>query len=53
MDNPINTHGEKVVKLISVLLSNAGIPSVLWGDHLLTIYGVPSIIGVSGRRISL
>ncbi|KAI1206186.1 uncharacterized protein F4807DRAFT_440190 [Annulohypoxylon truncatum] len=45
MDIPINTHGENVVKLISALLSDAGVPSVLWGDYLLTIYGVPSIIG--------
>ncbi|KAI2467814.1 hypothetical protein F4781DRAFT_400744 [Annulohypoxylon bovei var. microspora] len=45
MDIPINTHGENAVKLISALLSKAGVPSVLWGDYLLTIYGVPSIIG--------
>ncbi|KAI1647084.1 uncharacterized protein F4817DRAFT_316177 [Daldinia loculata] len=36
---------EDFVKSISQLLSDAGVPSVLWGDYLLTVYGVPSIIG--------
>ncbi|KAH9907878.1 hypothetical protein F4778DRAFT_452334 [Xylariomycetidae sp. FL2044] len=36
---------EDGVKLISGLLADAGVPSVLWGDFLLNVYGVPSIIG--------
>ncbi|KAI0106886.1 hypothetical protein F4814DRAFT_452098 [Daldinia grandis] len=41
----IDTLDEGLVKSISQLLSDAGVPSVLWGDYLLTVYGVPSIIG--------
>lgn len=41
----INTVDEHVVKHISGLLSEAGVPSFLWGDYVLTIFGVPSIIG--------
>ncbi|KAI0010884.1 hypothetical protein F4779DRAFT_626890 [Xylariaceae sp. FL0662B] len=37
--------GEDLVKSLSQLLHDAGVQSVLWGDYLLTIYGVPSIIG--------
>ncbi|KAI1473323.1 hypothetical protein K445DRAFT_311082 [Daldinia sp. EC12] len=41
----IDAINQELVKSISKLLSDAGIPSVLWGDYLLTVYGVPSIIG--------
>lgn len=43
----INTVDEHVVKHISELLSKAGVASFLWGDYVLRIFGVPSIIGVS------
>ncbi|KAI1203716.1 hypothetical protein F5X97DRAFT_318366 [Nemania serpens] len=42
----INTVDEHVVKHISELLSKAGVASFLWGDYVLRIFGVPSIIGV-------
>ncbi|KAI2610613.1 uncharacterized protein GGS25DRAFT_518912 [Hypoxylon fragiforme] len=41
----VDTHDQDFVKSISQLLSDAGVPSVLWGDYLLTVYGVPSVIG--------
>lgn len=44
---------EELVKSISQLLIDAGVPSVLWGDCLLTIYGVPSIVGVSNQTSTL
>jgi hypothetical protein len=40
---------EKLVASISRLLTSAKIPCVLWGNYLLTIYGVPSIVNVSCR----
>ncbi|KAI0905540.1 hypothetical protein F4823DRAFT_133966 [Ustulina deusta] len=33
------------VKSISALLAGVGVPSILWGEYLLNVYGVPSIIG--------
>lgn len=42
----VDTHDQDFVKSISQILSDAGVPSVLWGDYLLTVYGVPSVIGV-------
>ncbi|KAI0415953.1 hypothetical protein F5X98DRAFT_345393 [Xylaria grammica] len=33
------------VKYISGLLANVGVPSILWGEYLLNVYGIPSIIG--------
>ncbi|KAI1284406.1 hypothetical protein F5Y07DRAFT_393375 [Xylaria sp. FL0933] len=33
------------VKFISALLADAGVPSVLWGEYLLNVYGIPSIVG--------
>lgn len=55
---PVNKLSEELVKAISQLLVDAGVPSVLWGDCLLTIYGVPSIIGgiefvVSDEKVSI
>ncbi|KAI0409833.1 hypothetical protein F4802DRAFT_542242 [Xylaria palmicola] len=36
---------EPLVKSLSQLLTDCGANPVLWGDYLLTIYGVPSIVG--------
>ncbi|KAF2968905.1 hypothetical protein GQX73_g4676 [Xylaria multiplex] len=33
------------VKFISGLLAGVGVPSILWGEYLLNVYGVPSIVG--------
>ena len=38
-----------LVAMIARLLDNARIPNVLWGNYLLTIYGVPSVVDVSLR----
>jgi len=38
-----------LVAMIAQILDNACIPNVLWGNYLLTIYGVPSVIDVSLR----
>lgn len=32
---------------ISSLLDAANIPNLLWGNYILTIYGVPTIVDVS------
>ncbi|KAI1175615.1 hypothetical protein F4777DRAFT_549271 [Nemania sp. FL0916] len=36
---------EALVKSLSQTLIDSGVTPVLWGDYLLTIYGVPSIVG--------
>lgn len=38
---------EKLVASISRILTRNEIPCVLWGNYLLTVYGVPSIVDVS------
>ncbi|KAH2905095.1 hypothetical protein KXV75_008698 [Aspergillus fumigatus] len=44
-DQPLNN---SLVGSISSLLSAAGVPNLLWGNYLLTVYGVPTIVdGVS------
>lgn len=32
---------------ISTLLDSIGVPNLLWGNYLLTVYGVPTIVDVS------
>lgn len=34
------------VARISQILNAAGVPNLLWGNYLLTVYGVPTIIDV-------
>ena len=36
----------KFVASISQILNDAGVPNLLWGNYLLTVYGVPTIIDV-------
>ena len=36
----------KLVATISRILTSAGIPNILWGNYLLTVYGVPTIVDV-------
>ncbi|KAI1127342.1 hypothetical protein F5Y10DRAFT_266153 [Nemania abortiva] len=36
---------EPLLKSLSQLLIDCGVTPVLWGDYLLTIYGVPSVVG--------
>lgn len=36
-----------LVASISLLLDKAGVPNLLWGNYLLTVYGVPTIVDVS------
>ncbi|KAA8641637.1 uncharacterized protein ATNIH1004_011773 [Aspergillus tanneri] len=38
---------DELVTSISRLLNTAGVPALLWGNYLLTIYGVPTIVDVS------
>jgi len=38
---------EELVGSISRILTENAIPCVLWGNYLLTVYGVPSIVDVS------
>ncbi|KAI0517887.1 hypothetical protein F5B22DRAFT_602856 [Xylaria bambusicola] len=40
--DPLSQDG---VKSISALLAGVGVPSILWGEYLLTVYGVPTIVG--------
>ncbi|THC93696.1 hypothetical protein EYZ11_006840 [Aspergillus tanneri] len=35
---------DELVTSISRLLNTAGVPALLWGNYLLTIYGVPTIV---------
>jgi hypothetical protein len=36
----------KLVMKFCQILDSAGVPNVLWGNYLLTIYGVPTITDV-------
>lgn len=36
----------KFVAKVSQILNAAGVPNLLWGNYLLTVYGVPTIIDV-------
>jgi hypothetical protein len=36
-----------LVSSISSLLDSIGVPNLLWGNYLLTVYGVPTIVDVS------
>lgn len=38
---------DTLVASISSLLSATGIPNLFWGNFLLTVYGVPTIVDVS------
>jgi hypothetical protein len=40
---------EKLVASISRLLTSNKIPCILWGNYLLTVYGVPSVVNVNLR----
>lgn len=37
----------ELVASISRLLDAAGVPNLLWGNYMLTLYGVPTIVDVS------
>lgn len=43
-------HGQRLdnslVASTSQLLDAAGVPSLLWGNYLLTVYGVPTFVDV-------
>lgn len=41
-----NKLGGKLVMRFCQILNSAGVPNVLWGNYLLTIYGVPTITDV-------
>jgi hypothetical protein len=36
-----------LVVSISCLLDAADVPNLLWGNYLLTVYGVPTVVDVS------
>lgn len=36
-----------LVSSISTLLNSIGVPNLLWGNYLLTVYGVHTIVDVS------
>ncbi|KAJ5102018.1 hypothetical protein NUU61_004240 [Penicillium alfredii] len=35
---------DKLVATISRTLTSAGVPNILWGNYLLTVYGIPTIV---------
>lgn len=37
----------KLVTAIPHLLDESSVPNLLWGDYLLTVYGVPTIVNIS------
>ncbi|KAB8266146.1 hypothetical protein BDV32DRAFT_134184 [Aspergillus pseudonomiae] len=47
---PVNLHlrghclDNDLVALMSSLLDKAGVPNLLWGNYLLSVYGVPTIV---------
>ncbi|QVM10265.1 hypothetical protein D8B26_004925 [Coccidioides posadasii str. Silveira] len=38
--------GEPLIHAVSRLLDSSGVPNVLWGNYLLTVYGIPSLSNV-------
>lgn len=44
-------HGQRLdnslVTSISHLLDSVGVPNLLWGNYLLTIYGIPTFVDVN------
>jgi len=36
---------------IACILDRAGIPNVLWGNLLLTVYGVPTIVDMVSTKL--
>lgn len=40
------TLDRKLVATISSILTSAGVSNILWGNYLLTVYGVPTIVDV-------
>lgn len=40
---------DKLVATISRTLTSAGVPNILWGNYLLTVYGIPTIVDVCLR----
>lgn len=38
---------EPVVASIAQTLNDAGVPCVLWGNNVLSVHGIPSIVNVS------
>lgn len=36
-----------LISSIASLLDSIGVPTLLWGNYLLTVYGVPTIVDVS------
>lgn len=40
-----------LVASIACLLDSVNVPNLLWSNYLLTIYGVPTIVDVSFRRL--
>ena len=46
---------QELVAAVARRLDSDGVPNVLWGNYLLTVFGVPSIVAVrySSRHISL
>jgi len=43
---------ETLVASISRILTRKKIPCVLWGNYLLTVYGVPTIVDVRSPLLS-
>ncbi|KAJ5742469.1 uncharacterized protein N7511_011488 [Penicillium nucicola] len=39
-----HTLDERLVATISSIFTSAGVPNTLWGNYLLTVYGVPTIV---------
>lgn len=40
---------DELVATISRTLISAGVPNIMWGNYLLTVYGVPTIVDVCLR----
>lgn len=44
--------GETLVAALSQVLDSGGVPNVLWGNYLLTVYGIPSLTNVCQKPMS-
>lgn len=49
---PSQSLGNNLVAGIARILDEAGIPSVLWGNYLLSVFGVPTIVDVGSPQYS-
>ena len=47
---PSQSLDDELVANIAQILDEAGVPSILWGNYLLTVLGVPTVVEVGSLQ---